>query len=501
MAVPKICGIETEYGIVIRNSVDSNPISASSMLINAYLGSLADARDGVATRVGWDFEDESPGNDARGELLLNQAPEVETHLVNAVLTNGARYYVDHAHPEFSAPECVDARQAVLYDRAGEEILVRSMDAARRLLPDDQEIVVYKNNSDGKGNSYGCHENYLLDRATPFGRIVAHATAHLVSRQIFTGSGKIGSELAGARRDEVPFQLTQRADFFEEEVGLETTLKRPIINTRDEPHADAQKYRRLHVIAGDANMAEVATFLKLGTTALVLAMVDDDALGAPITLARPVPAMQQVSLDVGLAEPLDLADGRSMTALEIQWHLLERAREYAQRHGLAAVGDEVGEEVLARWEAVLEGLESDPRSLAGQLDWVAKYRLFDGYRARHELEWDDARLAAMDLQYHDLRPGSSLARRLDLERLTTDADVARAVHDPPAETRAYFRGRCLERFADDIVSANWDSLVFDVGGSSLQRVPMLEPGRGNAEAVGELIDAATSAADLLDRLRA
>ena len=502
MAVPKICGIETEYGIVIRGAADSNPISASSLLINAYLNTLGTTRGAGAPRVGWDFEDEMPGNDARGEALrLSMAPEVETHLVNAVLTNGARYYVDHAHPEFSAPECRDARQALLYDRAGEEILLRSMEAARSTLPEGQEIVVYKNNSDGKGNSYGCHENYLLDRATPFGRIVAHATAHLVSRQIFTGAGKVGSELPGSRRDEVPFQLTQRADFFEEEVGLETTLKRPIINTRDEPHADAQKYRRLHVIAGDANMSEVQTFLKLGTTAIVLAMVDDDALGDPVRFARPVAAMHLVSRDLGLGEPLLLADGTSMTALELQWHLLSRARDYAERTGLEAVGEEVGAEVLVRWESVLNALETDPMQLADQLDWVAKYRLFDGYRERHGLEWDDARLAAMDIQYHDLRPGSSLARRVGLQRLTDDDTVAAAVHEPPEDTRAYFRGRCLARFADDIVAANWDSLVFDVGESSLQRVPMMEPGRGTRDAVGPLIDAATSAADLLARLRA
>ncbi len=502
MAVPKICGIETEYGIVIRGTDESNPITASSLLINSYLSALAAERGMVpASRVGWDFEDEMPGNDARGEALrLSMAPEVETHLVNAVLTNGARYYVDHAHPEFSAPECRDARQALLYDRAGEEILLRSMAAARQVLPEGQELVVYKNNSDGKGNSYGCHENYLLDRATPFGRIVAHATSHLVSRQVFTGAGKVGSELPGSRRDEVPFQLTQRADFFEEEVGLETTLKRPIINTRDEPHADAQKYRRLHVIAGDANMSEVQTFLKLGTTALVLAMVDDDALGDPVLFARPVPTMHQVSRDLGLDAPLQLADGSTMTALEIQWHLLGRAREYAESHGLDAVGEAVGDEILVRWEAVLSGLETDPMRLADQLDWVAKYRLFDGYRQRHDLEWSDARLAAMDLQYHDLRPSSSLARRVGLERLTTDDQVAAAVHEPPADTRAYFRGRCLARFADDIVAANWDSLVFDVGESSLQRVPMLEPGRGTRDTVGPLIDAATSAADLLERLR-
>ena len=496
MAIPKICGIETEYGIVVRGAAESNPISSSSLLINAYLAVLE------GERVGWDFEDESPGNDARDDARrLAIAPEIETHLVNAVLTNGARYYVDHAHPEFSAPECLDAAEALLYDRAGEEILLRSMAAARHLLPEEQEIVVYKNNSDGKGNSYGCHENYLMDRATPFASIVTHATTHFVTRQIFTGAGKVGSEMPGTRRHDLTFQLTQRADFFEEEVGLETTLKRPIINTRDEPHADAQKYRRLHVIAGDANMSEVATFLKLGTTSIVLAMVEDDAMGDPISFARPVPAMHQVSHDVSLSESLLLSDGRSMTALEIQWQLLERARAWADRFGLESVGEKVGEDVLARWEDVLSGLETDPFRLADQLDWVAKYRLFDGYRERHSLEWSDDRLAAMDLQYHDLRPGSSLARRVGLERLTTDDEVVHAVSEPPPDTRAYFRGRCLARFADEIVAANWDSMVFDVGDTSLQRVPMLEPGRGTRSAVGPLIDAATSASDLLERLRA
>jgi proteasome accessory factor PafA2 len=500
MAIEKILGIETEYGIVVRGTSEANPISASSMLINAYLGSLSE-RDQAGPRVGWDFEDETPGNDAREEAMrLSLAPEVETHLVNAVLTNGARYYVDHAHPEYSAPECSTALEALTYDRAGEAIVRRSMQAALQMTGDGQEIVAYKNNSDGKGNSYGCHENYLMARSVPFGRIVAHATTHLVTRQIYTGSGKVGSEAPGMRTDEVPFQLTQRADFFEEEVGLETTLKRPIVNTRDEPHADAQKYRRLHVIAGDANLSEIATFLKLGTTAIVLAMVEDGDAGAPLSFALPVPAMHQVSRDLGLAEPLTMADGSSMTALEIQWELLERARDWAARRGLDAVGgDEVGGMVLDRWEQVLDGLSTDPLELAHQLDWVAKYRLFDAYRQRHGIEWNDARLRAMDLQYHDMRAGSGLAGRVGLETLVTPEKVERAVSDPPESTRAYFRGRCLERFPDQIVAANWDSIVFDVGGSSLHRVPMMEPGRGSAEYVRELIDDAESAEDLLQRL--
>src|SRR5205807_2807344 len=252
MAIPKVCGIETEYGIVLRGAAESNPIMASSLLINAYVNQLQ-------RKVGWDFEDESPGRDARGFAREGaMAPEVETHLVNAVLTNGARYYVDHAHPEFSTPECSNAMELLRYDKAGERILTRSMEAAGRLLPNGEEIVVYKNNSDHKGNSYGCHENYLMNRAVPFARIVQHVVPHFVSRQIYTGAGKVGTESSAGGSADVAFQLSQRADFFEEEVGLETTLKRPIVNTRDEPHADAQKYRRLHVIVGDANLAEVAT---------------------------------------------------------------------------------------------------------------------------------------------------------------------------------------------------------------------------------------------------
>ena len=289
--------METEYGIIVRGGGEPNPIAASSALINAYVSSLA-------RRIEWDFQDESPARDARGFVREAQmAPEIETHLVNAVLTNGARYYVDHAHPEFSGPECSTVWEAILYDKAGEAILARSVEAAGRLLPPGQHISVYKNNSDGKGNSYGAHENYLMDRAVPFSRVVQYAIPHFVTRQIYTGAGKVGAEAPGA--DHVEFQITQRADFFEEEVGLETTLKRPIVNTRDEPHCDAEKYRRLHVILGDANLSEVADFLKVGATAVVLAMIEDDWFarhGRDYTLAVPVRAMRQVSYDLSLAQP-------------------------------------------------------------------------------------------------------------------------------------------------------------------------------------------------------
>ncbi len=501
MATRKICGIETEYGIVHRGVDDPNPIAASSFLINAYLGDVeATGAPGPAPSVLWDFDDEMPGNDARGFSPMGSlAPEIETHLVNAVLTNGARYYVDHAHPELSTPECADARAVVLYDRAAELIALRSMEAAARILPAGQSIVVYKNNSDGKGNSYGCHENYLMDRTTPFSRIVTHATAHLVTRQIYTGSGKVGSEVGGLGPDEVPFQITQRADFFEEEVGLETTLKRPIINTRDEPHADAQRYRRLHVIVGDANMSQVATFLKVGTTSLVLAMIEDDFLPREFVFAAPVQTLRDVSYDLTVSKPLALADGTTMTALGVQWELYDLARKYADARGLEVVGDEVGREVLDRWEAVLTALESDPATLADQLDWVAKYRLVSGYRDRHGLDWGDARLAALGLQYHDLRPDKSIFGRLGIESLVDDDRARLGISEPPTDTRAYFRGKCLQRWSDDIVAANWDSLVFDLGTDALRRVPMMEPARGTEAHVGSLLASCESASELLAQL--
>ena len=502
MSVHKFIGVETEYGIVQRGVSESNPIAASSLLINAYLAAGADG-PGVLpeAKVEWDFEDESPGHDARGAAPAGTlAPEVETHLVNTVLHNGARYYVDHAHPEISTPECADARSVVVWDKAAENVLVTSMRAAATALPPGQELVVYKNNSDGKGNSYGCHENYLMDRSVPFHRIVNHVTAHFVTRQIYTGSGKLGSEAAGTSSAEVPYQLTQRADFFEAEVGLETTLKRPIVNTRDEPHADPAKYRRLHVICGDANCSEVATLLKVGSTAFVLAMIEDSAPLPEVRFRSPVRAMREVSYDLTLKRPIPLVDGSMATALEIQWELFDAARHYAETTGFETVGGEAsGRLILEHWEQVLTGLESDPAVLADRLDWVAKHRLLVAYQERHDVGWQDGRVAALALQYHDVRPERSLAARAGLQRVTTDAEVAHAVGHPPEDTRAWFRGACLNKFGDAVVAANWDSIVFDVGSEPLRRVPMMEPGRGTRAQVGELVDQSRTAAELLDRL--
>jgi proteasome accessory factor A len=489
VALPKVLGTETEYGITVRNQADFNPVLASSTVINSYAGRRA--------RIQWSFDEESPGRDARGFGFEDaMPPDAETGLVNVVLTNGARLYVDHAHPEYSTPESADPRSGALYDKAGEVVMARAVAAAQSLLPEGQRMLIHKNNSDGKGNSYGAHENFLIARDLPFGEIVRHFTGFLVTRQIFTGSGKVGSENG---RPDVDFQITQRADFFEEEVGLETTLKRPIINTRDEPHADSTKYRRLHVIIGDATMAEVQTFLKLGSAALILDALEDGNLPEPLLLASPVNAVWQVSHDPTLTSIFELSDGRTLTALEAQWQYLEWATKHLHQSDLSPVyGD-----VIRVWEEILTDLERDPRSTADRLDWTAKQRLLEGYRNRDGLEADDPKLRLLDLQYHDVNPEKSLYGRLvaagRMQRLFTDAEVHAAVMEPPPETRAYFRGKCVERFGDSLVAANWDSLVFDTGEESLKRVPMMEPLRGGKDRVGELLATAESPAQLMRAL--
>ena len=458
---------------------------------------------GNSELVGWDYIDEHPGNDARGYSLDDYLfPEFETQLVNTVLTNGARYYVDHAHPEVSTPECRNALEAVLFDRAGEEIVRRSMQVANEGLPPESEIVLYKNNSDGKGNSYGCHENYLVSRQTPFTQIAQQITTHFVSRQIFCGAGKVGAEhrgLTGKNSNPNPFQISQRADFFEEEIGLETTLKRPIVNTRDEPHCDPAKYRRLHVIAGDANMSEVATFLKVGTTSIVLAMIEDDAFPAHLVIKDPVHAVRQVSHDPTLNAAVEMVDGRRLTAVRIQLEIIEAATNYANRFGLESVDEQIGNDVLQRWQNVVSGLQSDPSTVANIVDWVAKKRIVEGFAQRHGLQATDPRLKAIDLQYHDMRVEKCLALRAGLDVLCLPQDVMWSMVHPPNSTRAYFRGIVLQRWPSDVVAANWDSVVFDIPNQGLKRIPMPEPLRGTRELVGDLLKGSQNPADLIAKL--
>jgi proteasome accessory factor PafA2 len=488
----KFVGVETEFGIQVVGA-DVNPVLASSLVVGAYRG--AARRD-----VKWDHTDEHPLRDARGYEepdAHEPPPDDELGLANTVLTNGARLYVDHAHPEYSSPECADARQLVVWDRAGERILEDAARLAAVGLPDGGRVVIHKNNTDGKGAAYGTHENYLLPRSVPFGRIVRTTTPYFVSRPIWAGAGRIGNEFG---LDDVPFQCSQRADFFEVEVGLETTLKRPIINTRDEPHADPDKYRRLHVINGDANLCEVATYLKVGVTLLVLDALEDGFLDDEPTLATPVQAFHGASHDLTGRMPLELVDGSTMTPLELQWWYLERVRAHAAVRDLSAVE----EDVLARWERVLVTAEGDPFKLRGQVDWATKYDLLERYASRHGLDWSSDRLKAVDLQYHDVRRDKGLYNRLaargEVERLVTDEEVEAAITAPPPDSRAWFRGRVLERFGEDVVAAGWDSIIVDTGRDTLQRIPMMEPGRGTRAHVEELLDRVDSVAALVDALR-
>jgi proteasome accessory factor PafA2 len=501
MTVSRVAGIETEYGISAPANPAQNPMVASSLVVNAYAAGLGLAQ----ARTRWDFEEENPLRDARGFEMdivrgaLDAPPNDEDlGLANVILTNGARLYVDHAHPEYSAPETTTPLDAVRWDKAGERVMAEAARLAASV-PGTAPLQLYKNNTDGKGASYGTHENYLMARQTAFADIVRHLTPFFVSRQVFCGAGRVGVGQDGRGEG---FQLTQRADFFEVEVGLETTLKRPIINTRDEPHADPERYRRLHVIIGDANMSEIATYLKVGTTSLVLAMIETGwfgQAGVDLSVDNAVPSLRAVSHDPTLGYRIALRDGRRLTAVELQHAYCEQAHKFvADRYGADADAQTV--DVLARWEAVLGQLERDPMALADQLDWVAKLALLEGYREREGLGWSAAKLALVDLQYSDVRPDKGLYNRLvargSMQTLISAEEVQQAVTSPPTDTRAYFRGRVLAKYGRSIAAASWDSVIFDVGRDSLQRVPTLEPLRGTEASVGALIDRCETAAELV-----
>lgn len=504
MTVRRVMGTEVEYGVSVPGQPGANPMVTSSQVVNAYGARPELTRGG---RARWDYEEESPLRDARGftysgalydpsEALADE----DLGLANVILTNGARLYVDHAHPEYSAPEVTNPRDLVLWDKAGERVMA---EAARRAaaVPGTLPIHLYKNNTDNKGASYGAHENYLMRRSTPFADIVAYLTPFFVTRQIVCGAGRVGLGQDGGAAG---FQISQRADFFEVEVGLETTLKRPIINTRDEPHSDADKYRRLHVIIGDANLSEISTYLKTGTTALILSMIEERALGTDLGIADPVSELRAVSHDPTLTHRMRLRDGRRLTALDLQWAFFERVSEFVQRRYGTDV-DEITADVLARWESVLDRLGRDVMLCATELDWVAKLRLLEGYRDRESLPWSSPKLQLVDLQYSDVRPEKGLYHRLvkrgAMTTLFTPEQVTRAMVEPPEDTRAYFRGRCLAQYASEVVAASWDSVIFDVGRESLVRVPMMEPERGTKSHVGALFDRCPSGKDLLEALTA
>lgn len=539
MTVRRIMGIETEYGVLEPGNSFANPMLMSSQVVLGYKSAL-----GAAARPArWDYLHEDPLSDARGFHVLRAAahPSLLTDdpsrpapsgdevtpagmlggpatpvargarrdyedpgAANAVLPNGARLYVDHAHPEYSSPEVTNPRDGVLWDVAGEHVMRAAMAEASAMA--GRPILLYKNNADGKGASYGTHENYLVARAVPFETLVSVLTPFFVTRQIFTGSGRVG---IGQRGQEAGFQISQRADYIEAEVGLETTMRRPIINTRDEPHADRDAWRRLHVIVGDANLFQVATYLKLGTTSLMLWLAErtlehPELLGEveALSLRDPVAAVAAVSRDTELAGRIELASGQWLSALQIQRRYLALVtRELATAGG---VPDPDTADVLARWDGVLNDLYSDRAAATGTVEWLAKLALLERLRSRDGLEWSHPKLAAFDIQWSDITAGTSivskLARAGAVEAIVSDEQGRWAVDHPPEDTRAYFRGSVISRFPDAISGASWDSVVFDIpGAATLQRLAMPDPHRGTKELVGDLIAGSGSAAELLAAL--
>ena len=492
-AVKKILGTETEYGIVAQSPEAPDPVSNSIFLVNSY-PSLP------AASVLWNYENENPLLDARGYEADGErerpGPEYN-RLLNKLLPNGGRLYVDGAHPEYSTPECTNALDLLVYEKAGDRLIEDALEMTRSLKRGTVALSIYKNNSDGKGNSYGYHENYLLDRKRSFDKIVAHLMPFLVTRQIFAGSGKVGYE---NKTDPVHYQLSQRADFFETLVDLNTMVKRPIINTRDEPHADRERYRRLHVIVGDTNMAEVSTFLKVGTLSLVLAMFEAGCEVKGVDLQDPVRSIKAVSRDLALKEKIPLLRGKSATAIEIQRVYLEAAARHFEKDE-----DPVTREILTRWRVILDKLEEDPMQLTRELDWVIKKALIESYIERKGCDWKDSRIALMDLQYHNLDRKKGLFFPLErggyVETLVSPEQVMFAEKHPPHDTRAYFRGVCLKKFGKEIYSASWTSVLFDVGEAVMKKVPLMDPWKGSEALVGPLLKEANSVGTLLDRIGA
>ena len=500
----RVLGTETEYGISTPSNPALSPIVTSTHAVVAY----AALHTGARSR--WDFREEHPLRDSRGFDLkrYHTVPVVDPNalgVANVVTANGARFYVDHAHPEYSSPECTNAWDAMLYDAAGDLILRRAGEAVASLTAQGTSVLAthdtcpplkfYKNNVDGKGASYGSHENYQYSRETDFEEIAQGLIPFFVARQVVTGAGRMG---LGADGEEPGFQISQRADYIEQEISLETTLNRGIINTRDEPHAVAEDFGRLHVIIGDATMSHTSTLLKLGMTSLVLDAIESGVDFSDLRLAEPVEEVQRVSRDLTLTHQLALRDGRRLTALDILAAYRERV----------TAASEADEKVLAAWDEVVALLADNPLKAAHLLDWVAKYRLIKGYLDRG-VAADDPKLALIDLQYTDIDPAKSLyhalVRKGQMRSLVSEEEIAAAAETPPADTRAYLRGHATRKFGEEVLAASWQSLTFRIGeaegaNSGTACVALDDTTRLGQDEVGALLESAGSAADFVDSLR-
>lgn len=496
-----IIGSETEYGIVAVDAPEVSPILSSTQAVIAYAETSG---HGVNRRTRWDYENESPLRDLRGFDLrryrAGAAPVMDPNALGAanVITNsGARFYVDHAHPEYSSPETTTAYNAVVWDQAGDRVMHQAAVASGQV-EGQPELKIYKNNVDGKGASYGSHENYLFPRKVDIDKVQQALIPHFVTRQIYTGAGRVGLGMEG---QDAGFQISQRADYIETEVSLETTLNRGIINTRDEPHAHSDRWRRLHVIIGDANLSEFSNYLKFGTTALLLAAVQQGADFSDLALLDPVTAVRTISRDVNCTEKIAFYGNTSSTAIEVQREIRTRVHAALTDSGwMSKHGTADDERVLALWGEILEDLATDPLSTADRLDWSAKLSLLNAYRARG-LEWTDPRMALVDIQYSDIDPQRglyhALVRKGRMKTLVRPEEVDAAAEQPPRDTRAWLRGRLVSTYSDKVLAANWDSIVIDTpwDGKQGARIHLDEPRDFTAATIGSLFPPSDSAAPI------
>lgn len=499
-----VIGVETEYAVSDLEDPRANPVELSHDVIAA-------AGEGTAAEIRWDYGMEDPVNDARGTRLqraqadpsmLTDSPQLRA--TNRLQANGARIYVDHAHPEYSAPECIGPFDALLYDRAGDELMLRAARLASQRT--GRRIVLHRNNTDGKGASWGAHENYLMPRSVPFGTVAALFATHAVTRQIFTGAGRVG---IGEMSEGEGFQLSQRADFFHAKIGLQTTFDRPIVNTRDESHAPGE-FRRFHVIAGDANRMDVPEVLKLGTTAVIIWLAGAlDAAGFDtartlrhLTLSDPVGAMHAVSHDLTLRTPLQMEDGTRRTAWQIQVTL--RSQVYAaasQVWGCTSVGeplwpDEATARIMRMWGEALADVglvmnSADDERLglseqAGRLEWLLKWQVMQTLRNRRALPWSDARVRAIDIAWAALEPKGSVYEsvRGRAQSLVDDGQVHAAAATPPADTRAWLRGTLVGACPQAVHSAGWSRITVRGKDGALHVIDCADPYGHTESAVGE-----------------
>ncbi len=496
----RVFGLETEYGITVEEMPDLDVVRESIAIVRSYTEHGAHMK--------WDYVNEDPHQDARGfradELRQDTDEaaffELDKHRnlsfaeikSDLVLSNGARFYNDHAHPEYSTPECSTLAELVAQDKAGERVLEECLRRRNSHLVAPQVGRIYKNNTDFQGHSYGCHDNFLMRRSVDWEHIVRDSVSFLITRQLFAGAGKVGIEGEDECSHGATFQLAQRSDFFEVLTSIDTMNRRPLVNTRDEPHSDAGLYRRFHIIIGDANMSEWATAMKVGTTALALELIELDK--APrIALADPIHAVKHISRDESWKWNVARSGGGTMSALDIQHEWLAAARQHC-----AASEDTAW--VLAEWEHVLADLARDPMSTRDRCDWASKRFLLDTFREAEGLEWSDPWLQSLDLEYHNVCRESGLYYELvrtgQMRRVVSEDAIHHALFHPPETTRAFFRGRAIAKFDTQISSLRWDEITFGENAAAFS-IPLPHPAHNEElERLNARISAAKTVGDLM-----